>query len=333
MVIRDPIKKYEHLRKWKETIKKENEVTGISPSYFFNFRAYKESRTNMKEFQCIIVGGGIAGLQAAIQLGRYNHKVAVIDRGNGRSTLCKCYHNVLGWPDGVDGNELRRLGREHAKKYGVTFLEDEIVTASKSSKGMLLTGSSNIKYNCQYLLMATGVSDRIPLEIPNLKECLGLTIYICPDCDGYEVMDKKVIVLGSGDVGANMALTLTYWTSDIIYINHEKKEIKEELQQELNQKNIKVVTEQIGKVLVNSLSKFAGVTLNTGQEIYGDRGFLAFGGTKINSDLLKQLGVERLENHHIMADPRSKETNVPNVWVAGDLVAHSEQLTIAMGEG
>ncbi|MFZ3588740.1 NAD(P)/FAD-dependent oxidoreductase [Bacillus sp. DJP31] len=287
----------------------------------------------MKKFQCIIVGGGIAGLQAAIQLGRYQHQVAVIDKGYGRSTLCRCYHNVLGWPDGIDGNKLRNLGREHAEKYGVTFLKDEIVTARKTSKGLLLKGSSAFQYECQYLLMATGVSDRIPIQIPNLKECLGLTIYLCPDCDGYEVMNRRVIVLGSGDVGANMALTLTHWTTEIIYINHETIEINEDLNQQLKKKDIKVFTEEVEKVLIDSLSNFTGVTLTTGQEISGDRGFLAFGGTKINTDLLRQLGVERLENHHIMADPRSKETNVPNVWVAGDIVAHSEQLTIAMGEG
>ena len=75
----------------------------------------------LKTADCIIIGGGIAGLQAAIQLGRYRHQVVVIDSNQGRSTLCKCYHNILGWPDGVSGEEIRRLGRQHAEKYGVMF--------------------------------------------------------------------------------------------------------------------------------------------------------------------------------------------------------------------
>ncbi len=287
----------------------------------------------MENYLCIIVGGGIAGLQAAIQLGRYQHHVAVIDKGDGRSTLCRSFHNVLGWPNGIDGNELRRLGREHAEKYGVVFIEDEIIDSNKKETELILTGKSRKQYKCQYLLMATGVSDRIPLEVPNLRECLGLSIFLCPDCDGYEVINKRVIVMGSGDVGANMALTLTYWTSDIVFLNHEKKKINDEIQDLLIEKDIKVVTESATEVIVNSGSIFKGVMLSSGKIIKGDCGFLAFGGAKINTELLKQLGVERLENHHISADPRSKETNVENVWVAGDIVAHSEQLTIAMGEG
>ena len=80
---------------------------------------------------CIIIGGGIAGLQAAIQLGRYQHQVVVIDSNQGRSTLCKCYHNILGWPDGVSGEEIRRLGRQHAEKYGVIFKNDKVTIITK----------------------------------------------------------------------------------------------------------------------------------------------------------------------------------------------------------
>ena len=82
----------------------------------------EEGRAVMEQYDSMIVGGGIAGLQAAIQLGRYEHRVLVIDAGYGRSTLCKSYHNLLGWPDGVSGEELRRLGRLQAEKLGVTFV-------------------------------------------------------------------------------------------------------------------------------------------------------------------------------------------------------------------
>jgi thioredoxin reductase len=288
----------------------------------------------MISYQCIIIGGGIAGLQAAIQLGRYNHNIAVIDKGEGRSTLCRCYHNVLGWPDGIDGMKLRSLGRKHAEKYGVQFIKDEILTVNKTDEGhFILKGHKDQKYECQYLLIATGITDNLPLDIPNLKECLGLTIYICPDCDGYEVKDKKLVVAGAGDVGANMALTLSYWTNQIIYLNSDKKEISKSVLHQLKEKNIEVITEKVIQVETETEGKFSAFITSSGTKINGDCGFLAFGGNKVNSELLKQLGVERLENLHIAADPRSKETNVPNVWVAGDIGAHSELLTVAMGEG
>lgn len=281
----------------------------------------------------MIVGGGIAGLQAAIMLGRYSHQVAVIDKGEGRSTLCRCYHNVLGYPDGVDGEHLRALGKQHAEKYGVHFIKGDVVNARSENGKFILSTSTNEEYECKYLLMATGIKDQLPLTIPNLKECLGISIYICPDCDGYEVKDKKLAIVGAGDVGANMALTLTYFTKDITYINHDRTHIGEKLQEQLDAKGIEVITQKVETVNVKSPSKFSGVTLASGEIIQADRGFLAFGGSKVNTDLLKQLGVERLENQHIAADPRTKETNIKNVWVAGDIVAHSEQLTIAMGEG
>ncbi|WP_456278715.1 NAD(P)/FAD-dependent oxidoreductase [Bacillus sp. AK128] len=287
----------------------------------------------MKSYPCMIVGGGIAGLQAAIMLGRYSHEVAVIDKGEGRSTLCRCYHNVLGYPDGVDGEQLRKLGRQHAEKYDVHFIQDEVVEANKNGDYFNLKTSSNQEFQCQYLLMATGIQDRLPLHIPNLKECLGISIYICPDCDGYEVKNKKLVVMGSGDVGANMVKTLTYFTKDITYVNHEGTPVDGNLLHDLKTQGIKIINEQVKAVNLNQTSDFTGITLASGEEIQAERGFLAFGGSKVNTDLLKQLGVERLENHHIAADPRSKETNIKNVWVAGDIVAHSEQLTISMGDG
>jgi thioredoxin reductase (NADPH) len=287
----------------------------------------------MKSYECIIVGGGIAGLQAAIMLGRYSHQVAVIDKGEGRSTLCRCYHNVLGYPDGIEGEQLRKLGKQHAEKYGVHFFQDTVVEVKSKNNHFFLQTSLNKEYECKYLLMATGIKDRLPLTIPNLKKCLGISIYICPDCDGYEVKNKKLVILGAGDVGANMAITLTYFTKDIIYINHEGTQINKDLQKKLKEQGIRIITEQVENVNLESSSHFSGVTLTSGEVIKAERGFLAFGGSKINTDLLKQLGVERLENHHIAADPRSKETNIKNVWVAGDIVAHSEQLTISMGEG
>lgn len=287
----------------------------------------------MQSYQCIIVGGGIAGLQAAIQLGRYNHNVLVIDRGEGRSTLCRCYHNVLGWPEGVDGNTLRKLGKQHAEKYNVNFINDEIVAIQKiDNRSFVLKGRLQ-QYETPYILLATGVSDNIPLQIPNLKDCLGLSVYICPDCDGYEVTNKKVIVAGSGDSGAKMALTLRHWTEDILYINSDKSRISEGNSAQLEHDGINVINDKVVTVEMDSPGQFTAFITESGTRVIGDRGFLAFGGNKVNTDLLKDLGVERLENKHILTNVRTKETNIRNVWVAGDISVHSELLTIAMGEG
>ncbi|NUK31448.1 NAD(P)/FAD-dependent oxidoreductase [Parageobacillus sp. VR-IP] len=283
-------------------------------------------------YECIIIGGGIAGLQAAIQLGRYHHRVLVIDANNGRSTLCRAYHNVLGWPDGVSGEKLRAIGRKQAEQFGVHFADDEVIAAEKKGNVFVLFGKSGNTYESERLLFATGVKDRIP-PIPNLIPCLGTSIYVCPDCDGYEVTNKKVIVLGAGTVGANMAITLLYWTNDIIYINHDGEELSATWQKQLQAKGIRYFREPIASVLIKEGPEFSGVRLQNGNEIFAERGFIAFGHNKVNTDLAKQLGVERLENKHIPTNPRTKQTNVPNIWAAGDIGVHSEQVTIAMGEG
>ncbi|MDF2645909.1 MAG: pyridine nucleotide-disulfide oxidoreductase [Paenibacillus sp.] len=289
----------------------------------------------MEQYDSMIVGGGIAGLQAAIQLGRYEHRVLVIDAGYGRSTLCKSYHNLLGWPDGVSGEELRRLGRLQAEKLGVTFAKDEVVQAVNKGKpgdGFELWGKSGKGYEAPTLLLATGLLDRIP-ELPNLKSCLGLTVYVCPDCDGYEIKNKQTIVMGSGDSGAGMALTLSTRTDKLTYVNHEQKAVKSELLAKLKEKRITYVAEDIGEVMAETNGLFRGVVLANGERIGAERGFIAFGGNEVKSDLARQLGAERMENRHIVTDPRSKMTSVPFVWAAGDVGVHAEQVTIAMGEG
>ncbi|NHH93024.1 Glucosaminate ammonia-lyase [Bacillus sp. MB95] len=283
------------------------------------------------KYDCVIIGGGIAGLQAAIQLGRYKRSVLVIDSNDGRSNLCKNYQNILGWPEGISGQTLREMGRQQATSYGIQFTEDHVIQCQKEIEGFnVITKSAN--YEAATLLFATGVVDRIPSELQQeLHHCMGKTVYVCPDCDGYEVNNRRVLVLGSGKTGASLSLTLTYWTNDITYINHDKKEIGS-LADTLMQKGITYKEGAIKKVITEA-EMLKGVILENNEFIYGERGFLAFGGNKVRTELAHELGVELLENQHIIVNPRTKETNVSSVWAAGDIVAHSEQVTVAMGEG
>jgi thioredoxin reductase (NADPH) len=282
-------------------------------------------------YDCLIVGGGIAGLQAAIQLGRYNHKTMVLDAGDGRSALCQSYHNILGYPDGVSGPELREIGRKQAAKYGVEFVIGKAETALKTGPGFKVKAESGDTYEAKTLLLATGVMDRIP-PFPELMPTLGISVYICPDCDGHEVKDKSTIVMGSGNPGANMALTLNYFTDKLTYVNHENKEVDEDIMSAMKIKGIKYVKGPIEKVLADG-PDFRGILLENGEELTSERGFMAFGGNEVKSQLAQQLGVDLHKNKHVLVDPRTKMTNVENVWAAGDLVAHSEQTTIAMGDG
>lgn len=282
-------------------------------------------------YDCVIVGGGIAGLQAAIQLGRYRYKVAVVDSADGRSNLCRSYHNLIGWPDGISGIELRAAGRNQAERLGVRFIHATVVSVNNDSEGFLLNTEGDVQIRGKRLLLATGVKDRLP-DFPELLPCMGISVYVCPDCDGYEVTDKKTLVMGSGNAGAEMALTLTHWTSDLVYVNHELAAIDEQVRVRLEAHGIVYKEESIRSVL-SEQSQFKGVLLSDGANIYCDRCFVAFGGNEVRSAVARQLGIELMDNRHIIVDPRTKMTSVQHVWAAGDVTAHSEMVTIAMGDG
>ncbi|AVF25005.1 thioredoxin reductase [Paenibacillus larvae subsp. larvae] len=293
----------------------------------------EEGREQNMKLDALIIGGGIAGLQGAIQLGRYGYRVLVVDANEGRSSMCRSYHNILGWPDGIGGPELRELGRMQAERLGVRFLR------GWASDAQSIPGGFRVKVEGQELeaktmLLATGVKDRFP-ELPGLRGCLGITIYVCPDCDAYEIRGRSTLVLGSGEVGARMTLTLSRWTNRLVYLNHEQKPVSENLLGELERRGISHLPEQAERVLLEpgSSGLFQGLILRGGRVIEAERGFIAFGGNDVRSDLAAKLGATLHQNRHVEVDPRTKETSVKGLWAAGDIGVHAEQVTVAMGEG
>lgn len=284
-----------------------------------------------RQFDCAIIGGGIAGLQAAIQLGRYQRHVVVIDAGDGRSVQCRSYHNLLGWPDGVSGKVLREHGRLQAERTGARFVQGKVEDAVSQDGQFQLVLKDGRKLRAKRVLLATGIVDRMP-QLPGLLPCLGRSVYVCPDCDGYEVAGRRVVVLGSGQTGAQMALMLSYWTQDIIYVNHEKMPIDARLKQQLQVAGIQCMSEAIADLIEHD-GNLSAIHMTNGDIIQVERGFIAFGGNEVRSELAQRLGVQLHENKHILVNPRTKMTSVEYVWSAGDVVAHSEQVTIAMGDG
>lgn len=291
-------------------------------------------------YECAIIGGGIAGLQAAVQLGRYRHTVVVIDAGDGRSTLCRQYHNLLGYPDGISGEALRRAGRVQAERLGAAFVDGTAVTVVRETPAgggtpadavFIVRLADGAEVRALRLLIASGVKDRMP-DWPGLRPCLGLSVFICPDCDGYETAGRRVLVFGSGNAGAHMAVELTGWTRDILYINHERKRPDAAETVKLAEAGITVIEQPVAELLTDG-GLLQGVRLADGSRIDGERAFLAFGGNEVRSSLAKMLGAKLTSGGHIENDPRTKLTSVPHVWAAGDVTVHSEQAAIAMGDG
>ncbi|MBO7748785.1 NAD(P)/FAD-dependent oxidoreductase [Paenibacillus sp. MWE-103] len=292
-------------------------------------------------YDCIIVGGGLAGMQAGIQLGRYDaHKVLVVDSEDGRSTLCRRYRNFLGYPNGVSGEELRRAGRRQLNEYGIRVARDTILAAEHAGSGddaaggFRLRGAQGAVYETRAMLLATGVMDRLP-DWPGLRPCLGLTVFVCPDCDGFEIRGRETLVLGRGDVGAEMALTLSQWTKRLLYLRQEDEThpLGPELAERLAAAGIEHRAAPVRAIRAAGDGVFQTAVLQDGTEVAADRAFVAFGGNEVRSGLAEQLGARMHPNRHVWTDPRTKQTTVPGLWAAGDIAFHSEQATVAMGEG
>ncbi|MFQ3543143.1 NAD(P)/FAD-dependent oxidoreductase [Halobacillus rhizosphaerae] len=290
-----------------------------------------EGRGRAISYDCIIIGGGIAGLQASIQLGRYKRSILLLDSEDGRSSLCKNYNNILGFSKGVSGKYLREEGRKQAAEYGVEILNDEVVNVRKEKQQFLIETRRDRKFKGKTMLLATGVKDHIP-SIPGILPCLGSSIYICPDCDGYEISNKKTFILGSGMTGVSMALRLLYWSQDLTYINHGEGEVKEEAIRNLQRHNIAYINHPLIEVK-HVHGKFLGIQLTDGSYLEGEKAFVAFGGNKVRSDLAAQLEAEMNANNHIAIDPTTRMTTINNLWAAGDAASHSELVTAAMADG
>ena len=289
-------------------------------------------------YDCAIIGGGIAGLQAAIQLGRYMHRVIVLDAGGGRSVLAKKYSNIIGFADGVSGPYMRECGRKQISEYETVEILDDctVKSARRQPDGSfeLRTADGQV-IEARCILLSTGLSDRLPEEIEGLRDVLGSAIYLCPDCDGYEVRGRACAVLGAGDAGAALACTLRYWTDRLVYINHEpvKHPVSDKWRKQCEEVGVTIYEGAIRAVHARDLEHLSAVEMADGTRVEAEKGFVAFGGNHVESDLACALGVERLENGHILVDGRTKETNVPHVWAAGDVAAHSQLLTVAIGDG
>ncbi|WP_232696290.1 NAD(P)/FAD-dependent oxidoreductase [Brevibacillus daliensis] len=284
-------------------------------------------------YDTIVIGGGIAGLQATIQLVRSRRKVLVIDSGMGRSVLARNYQNILGFPDGVSGEELRQRGQQMAKKWGAVFLEatatfceqneDGIFQVTVQNEDQLLLGRT--------LLFSTGIKDVLP-PIPGLLPCLGKSIYICPDCDGFEIINKSTVVIGSGIQAINMADSLQYYSDDLTVINHARINLDHEEQKITEKWGSRYRNEEIAEIL-QVYGMISGFRLQSGETYQVERGFLAFKGAHVNTDLMRTFQIGFLDKGHVRVDPRTKETTHRNIWAAGDINAHSQQVVTSLADG
>ena len=283
-----------------------------------------------QRYDVAVVGGGPAGLCAALWLGRYLHKVVVVDSGDPRNWETRGINGYLGH-QGIRSPELRALGRAEGDKYGVEFVSgivDQAVNETGELFAMCLRDGQTIE--ARRILLAIGIKDFWP-DIPGLERCYGETVHVCPDCDGYETRDKKTIVVGTGRKAVGMALALATWTRQIVICtNGEAAEMSQTLLDKLKELNIPVLEAPI-KCVMSKASEITGVELEGAMSLDCDRLYFAIGQYP-SDDLGAQLGCERDEMWRLVIDERN-HTSVKNVFAAGDIAPGPQLAIVAAASG
>lgn len=284
------------------------------------------------DFDVAIVGGGPAGLTAALWLARYLRSVVLIDSGDPRNWETRGVNGIIG-QQGITPAELRGKARDECRSFGAMLIDDAVTNVERDGKDLftlkLKGGTKDI--TAKRLLLAIGIKDEWP-DVPGLEHCYGETVHVCPDCDGYEARDKKVVVIGSGKKAAGIALALKTWTRDVVICtNGEKAEMTQDLMDKLDNLNIPVLEAKIKRLSTATPATrriHALHLVGTAGEMQLDceRIFFSLGQYPAD-DLGAQLGCKRDNIGRIVVNEHY-HTSVKNVYAAGDVI-HGTQLAVA----
>jgi thioredoxin reductase (NADPH) len=283
----------------------------------------------METREVIVIGGGIAGLSAAIYLGRAQRNTLVIDSGHSMAKWEPKVENYLGFAKGVNGEDLLKYGRKQAERHEVDFAADEVVDLSAQEGGFSLRGKK-ANYRCTRLLLATGIY-HIPPDIPGVKECLGHSMFFCKDCDGYRVRGKRIAIIGANNETVEYALGMLYYSACVIVAtNGEKIHWDQEHADWLEEYEIPVHTDRItgcdhGKCQVRAL------TFADGREVKIDSIFTTRGDI-FHTELAEKLGAKIDRDGQIEID-QCMRTSVPLLYAAGCVTPANCQMIIAAGQG
>ena len=280
---------------------------------------------------CLVIGGGPAGLTAAIYLSRYHLDIMVVDGGKSRAAWIPCTHNHAGYPDGIKGTELLDRMKEQARRYGTRIEDGQVTRIEKRDDGLFEAEWGSGPVTAKSVLLATGVTNRRPPMDEEAHENAlrrGLIRY-CPICDGYEVTDKKVGVIGTQERGRAETIFLRSYTPDLALIApdgpHELAPADRRL---LEESGVKLID---GPIETIEPGDDEIAILVGGQRHNFDSVYPALG-SDTHTQLAEMLGAAQAGDDCIRVDSHQR-TSVPGLYAAGDVVHGLDQISHAMGEG
>jgi len=281
---------------------------------------------------CLIVGGGPAGLTAAIYLARFHLDIMVVDAGKSRASWIPCTRNVPGFPDGIKGTELLQRMRDQACKYGAK-IETEFVTKLEHdpATGLFTATWGSGCAIARSVLIATGVTNRRPPMDEQLHDdalARGLVRY-CPICDGYEVTDKRVGVIGSDSHGVAEALFIRSFTADVTLIAPDTAlKLGPDDHRKLTDAGVDSVDGPAQAVAITGDC----IVVDTAEGHYSFDSIYPALGSDTHTQLAEMVGADLSGDNCIKVDSHQR-TSVPGLYGAGDVVIGLDQISHSMGEG
>ncbi len=287
------------------------------------------------EWECAIVGGGAAGLSAALVLGRARRRTLVIDAGEQSNRAAHGIGGLLGH-DGRPPADLYADGRRELMKYpSVQFVEGQVTGATaQDGPTFRLELADGSVHRAQRLLLAGGMEYEYP-DIPGLHDHWGRSAFHCPFCHGWEARDQALAVLADGDRAVHMALLLRAWTDDIVVLTNGPTSLDDDQNRALADAGVRVDERKIVEFASHN-DELAAVVFADGDELKRE-GVLMASALRQRTDLVAQLGVRTAEPGPVVVDAvvvdQINRTSVPGIFAAGDVCAQMPQVAAAIASG
>jgi len=279
----------------------------------------------MREIDCLIIGGGPAGLTAALYLARFRRRIHLVDAGASRAAQIPESHNHPGFT-GISGKALLEAMRKQAERYGVTLGRGVVSALTNSAAGFAAEIDGNQLHSTR-ILLATGIVDIAP-KFPGLERAVAkAAVRYCPICDGYEATDQSVAVFGESADAASKALFLRSYTKRLTVLLSGGRTLEERTLRELEDAEISVApgAPEHFQQTENGIS----VILTGGERLEFDVLYPALG-CEVNAGLARSLGAKHTSLGFLVVDDK-QQTTVPGLYAAGDVVSDLHQISVAEG--